>query len=100
MDEEQALQAIDDELDAALSGASAPGNLAANVLRRVRQPRVTRIPELLDFIGWCAVLAIALVLMLWLTPDVWTPAWIMALASAAVIPSLYFGVRSLREIEK
>ncbi len=100
MDEEQALQAIDDELGAALSGVCAPRNLAANVLRRVRQPRVTRIPELLDFIGWAAVLAIAFIVLLWLTPDAWTPSWIMALASAAVIPSLYFGVRSLREIAK
>jgi hypothetical protein len=58
---------VDTTLDAAFAGVSAPPSLAALVracVRRevsVRRPSV--VPEVLDFIGWAAVFALAAVLL-------------------------------------
>jgi hypothetical protein len=61
-----ALAEADATFDAAFAGISAPPSLAAAVRTRVarefpvRRPSV--LPEVLDFIGWAAVLALAAVL--------------------------------------
>jgi hypothetical protein len=61
----EALADVDDTLDAAFAGVSAPPRLAASVRARlaietpIRRPSM--IPEVLDFIGWAAVLALAAV---------------------------------------
>jgi hypothetical protein len=61
----EALADVDDSLDGAFAGVSAPLHLAASVRARVaieapiRRPSM--IPEVLDFIGWAAVLALAAV---------------------------------------
>lgn len=58
---------VDATLDAALAGISAPPGMAAAVRARVaaeiplRKPPV--LPEVLDFIGWAAVLALAAVVL-------------------------------------
>ena len=63
----EALADVDATLDGALAGISAPPSLAAAVRARrthefpVRRPSV--LPEVLDFIGWAAVLALAAVLV-------------------------------------
>jgi hypothetical protein len=50
---------IDEELTRAFAGTSAPPRLASSVMNRVRVPAPTRLPELLDAIGWIGVLTFA-----------------------------------------
>jgi hypothetical protein len=63
----EALADVDAALDAAFAGISAPPSLAAAVRARtahefpVRRPSL--LPEVLDFIGWAAVLALAAILL-------------------------------------
>jgi hypothetical protein len=93
MDEEQALRIIDDELEATLGGITAPPHFADAVRRRVRETRISPLPEILDSIGWAAVLAIVFVLLLSLAPLAQNPWWLVALGSAVLIPALYVGWR-------
>ena len=48
---------LDEQMERALAGLSAPPRLAAAVMRRVRTPAPTRLPELLDGIAWVGMLA-------------------------------------------
>jgi hypothetical protein len=41
------------------AGISAPARLASSVMRRVRTPAPTRLPEVLDAIGWAGILSVA-----------------------------------------
>jgi len=50
---------LDEELTRAFGGTRAPAHLASSVLRRVRMPAPTSLPEFLDAIGWVGVLAFA-----------------------------------------
>ena len=93
MDEDQALRTIDDELESALRGVVAPPYFADTVRRRVRARRVSPLPEILDSIGWLAVLALVFVLLLWIVPVVPDPWWLAWMGSALVIPALYLGWR-------
>ena len=54
---------VDATLEGAFAGVSAPPELAASVRRlgTAREPSV--VPEVLDLIGWAAVLALAAVLL-------------------------------------
>jgi hypothetical protein len=62
-----ALADVDAALEAAFAGVSAPPGMAAIVRARafrelpLREP--SALPEILDFIGWAAVLALAVVLL-------------------------------------
>lgn len=62
-----ALAEVDATFDAAFAGISVPPSLAAGVRARmarefsVRRPSL--LPEVLDFIGWAAVLALAAILL-------------------------------------
>ena len=62
-----ALADVDATFDAAFGGISAPPSLAAAVRARVAREfpvrRPSLLPEVLDFIGWAAVLALAAVLL-------------------------------------
>lgn len=62
-----ALADVDATFDAAFAGISAPPSLAAVVRARVAREfpvrRPSLLPEVLDFIGWAAVLALAAVLL-------------------------------------
>ena len=49
---------LDQELERAFGGVKAPATLAASVMRRVRTPEPTRLPELLDVIGWMGILSL------------------------------------------
>jgi hypothetical protein len=62
MDQEQALREIDDQLESMLSGVRAPAHFASAVRARVQPYRVTKLPEILDLIGWAGVLAAMFVL--------------------------------------
>jgi hypothetical protein len=50
---------LDEELAQSFSGTRAPAHLASAIMRRVRMPAPTRLPEFLDAIGWVGVLAFA-----------------------------------------
>jgi hypothetical protein len=93
MDEEQDLHIVDEELERALAGVAAPPHFADAVRRRVRADRVSPLPEILDSIGWAAVLAIVFALSLWLVPMMQSSWWLVGLGSAVVIPALYVGWR-------
>jgi len=98
MDEERALRIVDQELDAALAGIAAPPRFAANVLRRTRERQLTYLPELLDLIGFLAVLVIAFVLLMpfaAVLQNVWWPA---GLCGAIFVSALWFGIQSIREV--
>jgi hypothetical protein len=62
-----AMADVDATLEAAFAGISAPPSLAAAVRARVARDfpmrRPSLVPELLDFIGWAAVLTLAAVLI-------------------------------------
>lgn len=47
---------IDQELERAFAGTSAPARLAPSVMNRVRIPAPSRVPEFLDAIGWIGAL--------------------------------------------
>ena len=98
MDDERWMQSVEDQLDAALAGITAPPSLAPAVLRRVRQPAVSKLPEILDSIGWLAVLLIALALLLPLAPWMENATWIWIPGTAICLPALWFGWRSTRQL--
>ena len=50
---------LDEELMRTFAGISAPARLASSVMRRVRTPAPTRLPEVLDAIGWAGILSVA-----------------------------------------
>jgi predicted anti-sigma-YlaC factor YlaD len=62
-----ALADVDAALEAAFAGVSAPPGMAAIVRARAFRELPLRgpsaLPEILDFIGWAAVLALAVVLL-------------------------------------
>lgn len=98
MDEERALRIIDEQLDAALAGMSAPPNFASAVLSRTRQRRPGLLPELLDLIGFVALLAIALLLLLRFAALIETLWWAAALGGAVLVAALYYGLTSARDV--
>ena len=61
-----ALADVDAAFEAAFQGISAPPGLAAaaraSIARHIPPRRPSLLPEILDFIGWAAVLALAAVL--------------------------------------
>lgn len=62
----EALAVVDRSLEAAYAGISAPPGLEAAVRMRIARERARRwlspLPEVLDFIGWAAILALLAVL--------------------------------------
>jgi len=48
---------IDKEMTRAFAGTSAPASFASSVMNRVRMPAPTRLPEVLDAIGWIGALS-------------------------------------------
>ncbi|MGE5647169.1 MAG: hypothetical protein ACM336_15415 [Acidobacteriota bacterium] len=52
-----ALGRIDAQLAAEFSGLRAPAGFDRRVLQRTAAPRPTRVPEILDSIGWASVIA-------------------------------------------
>ena len=94
MNEERALQSLDEELHAALAGLSAPPHFDAAVRRRIEAQRVSPLPEILDAIGWTAVLAILFALLIWLSPMVMQSAlWQTALGGLILMAALCFALR-------
>src|SRR5690349_7325043 len=99
MDEQEALKFIDKQLEGALSGMLAPAGFASAVHRRLPRANLSWMPELLDGIGYLALLAAALVMVVILVPSD-NPNWPWGLASLAVVPVLWFAVRSIRALAR
>jgi len=63
----EALANVDATLEASFAGIAAPPSLAAAVRARVARELPARtlslVPEILDFVGWAAVLAMAAILV-------------------------------------
>jgi hypothetical protein len=59
---------LDEELEAMLGGVRAPAHFSAAVRSRIRPYRVTKLPEILDLIGWSGVLAATFVLLVHFIP--------------------------------
>jgi hypothetical protein len=57
--DEEDLGRVDEELTRAFVGISAPARLASSVMNQVRLPAPTRVPEILDAIGWMGMLSLA-----------------------------------------
>ena len=61
-----ALADVDSSLEAAYAGVSAPRTLAAAARSRILEQQALRklslVPEILDFIGWAAILALVAVI--------------------------------------
>ncbi len=57
--DDEALRNVDEQLTRAFAGTSAPTSLASSVMNRVRVPAPTRLPEVLDAIGWMGILSLA-----------------------------------------
>lgn len=91
------MDAVEQDLDAALAGITAPVSLAPAVLRTVRERRLSRLPEILDSIGWVAILIIALVVVAPFAPSIDATAWAWIFAAAVAGPALWFGWRTARE---
>lgn len=49
----------DRELSRAFGGVKAPATLARSVMNRIRMPEPSRVPEVLDAIGWMGILSFA-----------------------------------------
>ncbi len=97
MDEDLALREIEDQLDRAFSGVSAPEHFSAAVRKRIREQPVSRLPEILDFIGWTAVLAAVCALLIWFAPPSLDRYSVLGVGAAAVASAVWFAVRSTRE---
>ncbi len=100
MDEEQALAKLDEELQAALSGLTAPAHFAESVRLRAARERLTRLPEILDWIGWAAVLVILGSLCASFGPAFLTLNAALAVACVCALPAFWFGIRAIRELER
>ncbi len=97
MDEQQALEYLDRELDAALGGIAAPPSLAPAVLRRT-VARPERLPEILDAVGWLAVVTAALAVWVYFAPPVEPNFTMLAVAVGTVVAAAFgFALRCLRE---
>jgi hypothetical protein len=98
MDEERALRIVEQELDAALGGMAAPPRFAANVLRRTRERQPGYLPEVLDLIGFVAVLVIACVLLMPFAEALQNVWWAAGVCGAIFVSALWFGIHSIREV--
>jgi anti-sigma factor RsiW len=107
----QALQTVDAELTAEFSGYTVSTDFEAAVRRRVRReaapPAPSRIPELLDSLGWAAIVTLIGLIVWWAAPLLIVPqknlavtfnmVWIAA--SAFLFISVFVGLRSLAQLK-
>jgi len=106
-----ALRTVDSQLTAQLAGVEVTSAFAPAVRRRVRHQRAgarpSLVPELLDFVGWGAIVALLGVLAWWLAPL--TPVSniklavsfnaVYAAAGAFLLAALLIGIRSFADLK-
>lgn len=98
MDEREALQILERELDSALGGITAPPTFAASVRSRIPAARIRSLPEILDGVGWVSVLFALFVLLACFAPIDRNAYWFWAMAAAILTPAFWFAWKSLRAI--
>ncbi len=106
-----ALRAVDAALGAQFEGQRPSAAFAPAVQRRVNREAATRrpsfVPELLDFVGWGAIVALIALLAWWVSPLV--PVWgakdaltlnaALAGGGAFVLVAFVIGLRSLADLK-
>jgi hypothetical protein len=107
----QALHAVDTTLSAQFTAREAPPSFAAAVRRRVSQESAVRrpsfIPELLDFVGWGAIVALVALLGWWGAPllpvskvtDAVAFNATLAAAGAFILAAFFIGLRSIADLK-
>jgi anti-sigma factor RsiW len=107
----QALHAVDGELTPEFAGHEVSADFDIAVRRRVRReaalPGPSRVPELLDSLGWIAIVALIGLIVWWALPQVPVPqknlavtfniVWIAA--SAFLFVSVFVGLRSFAQLK-
>jgi anti-sigma factor RsiW len=93
-----ALERVDAELDAALSNTAAPVGLAPRILREVRLPRPSPVPELLEGIGWIGLLLLAIAVV-FVTIGA-TTAVVYAAVAAFLAVAIAISARSLGDLRR
>jgi len=107
----EALLVVDTELTARFSGREASAALAVTVRRRVDREasarRLSFVPEILDFVGWGAIVALLGLMAWWVVPFI--PALnsnptvlslntAVAASGAFLLVALFIGLRSLADL--
>ena len=108
----EALRVVDMELTARFSGREASAALAATVQRRIEREasarRLSFVPEILDFVGWGAIVALLGMMAWWVVPFI--PAFnanqtalslntALAAGGAFLLVALFIGLRSLADLK-
>jgi hypothetical protein len=107
----EALLAVDAQLDAQFAMREAPVAIAPAVRRRISRETALRrpsfVPELLDFVGWGAVVALAGLMAWWAGPlipmasakNTLTLNTALAAGGAFAVTALFIGLRSLADLK-
>jgi hypothetical protein len=107
----ESLHMVDSQLTAQLAGVEVTPAFAPAVRRRVRRETVAArpslVPELLDLVGWGAIVALLGLLGLWLAPVVHLPSIEMTVSfnasyvvsGAFLLAAFLFGIRSFGDLK-
>jgi len=107
----EALRRVDSQLSAQLADLELTGTFASAVQRRVQQERFAArpspVPELLDFVGWGAIVALLGLFAWWLAPLVQISNTRLtipfsasyAAAGAFLLAAFLIGIRSLADLK-
>jgi anti-sigma factor RsiW len=107
----ETLHAVDAQLTAQFAGRKTSAAFATAVRRRVRREAVVRrpslIPELLDFVGWGAIVALVALLAWWVGPliplskakEAFTFNAALGAGGAFVLIAFVIGLRSLADLK-
>jgi hypothetical protein len=103
----EALRTVDSQLTAQLTGLEVTPAFAPAVRRRVRlegsAAPPSLVPELLDFVGWGAILALVGLLVWWLVPfsalSIASPNAMYVATGAFLLVAFLFGIRSFADLK-
>ncbi len=104
----QALDAVDAQLGAQFGGRETSAGFAPAVRRRVNREAAVRrpslVPEVLDFVGWIAIVALIGVLAWWVSPLIPVSSTLALNAAldaggAFVMVAFVIGLRSLADLK-
>jgi anti-sigma factor RsiW len=109
----EALRIVDTELTARFRGRAVSAAFAPSVRRRVERDasarRLSFVPEILDFVGWGAIVALLGLMAWWVLPFI--PAFnanqaamslnaALAAGGAFLLVALFIGLRSLADLKR
>ena len=106
----ETLHLVDSALTAKFARCEVSGAFSTTVRQRIRRaapiPRPSLIPELLDFVGWGAIVALAALLAWWVTPLIpvseTLPFPVIAAGAGALLLSIsvIIGLRSFADLKR